>query len=191
MPPAGATDDPEGSGCSLLLKAPVCFAMPPPLPDSSSAGSVRRSSIRPRLLLWPSGQSYRFGNSRRDSRRCQGSLRRHDEQIALVFRCRPVRFAEGSFALVARGTLGLRSKARLDIMSVAIRRLLEGALGRHRADPPAGEALSAGDAHDLLERPALARSPGVLMPPRYELRSGIASYRSKGRGFPCALRALF
>jgi hypothetical protein len=29
------------------------------------------------------------------------------------------------------------------------------------------------------------------MSPRYELRSVIASYRSKGRGYPCALCALF
>jgi hypothetical protein len=42
-----------------------------------------------------------------------------------------------------------------------------------------------------LEHPGLAGSQGVLMPPRYELRSVIASYRSKGRALPCALHALF
>jgi hypothetical protein len=80
----------------------------------------------------------------------------------------------------------LRAKARPDIMSIAIRRLLEGALVGLRILAPA-----AGRAYDLLDHPGLSSSQGVLMPPRYEWRSGIASYRSKGRGFPCAVHALF
>jgi hypothetical protein len=62
---------------------------------------------------------------------------------------------------------------------------------RHPSDLPAGETLSAGDAHDLFAHPGHTRSQGVLLPARYELRSEIASYRSKGRGFPCALHAPF
>jgi hypothetical protein len=163
-----------------------------------------------------------------------------------------LRYTQGTFACSLReGTSRLRAKARPDIMNVAIRRLLLGALSgvacprdgcgrgpgayhvahrrllqfqeppeeggpaagrasggdwsrspsdsdptrradlRHLADPPAGEALSAGHAHDLLEHPGLAGSQGVLVPPRYELRPVVASYRSKGRGFSCALHALF
>jgi hypothetical protein len=75
----------------------------------------------------------------------------------------------------------LWARARLEIMSVAIHRLLEGALvGLPVLAPAAGVA----------QAPTTS-GHGVLMPQRYEWRSVIASYRSKGRGFPCALRALF